>query len=213
MTSKKKALSGSRLYLILDKTACGRRDTKTVLSQAAAGGVDMVQFRDKSSSTKAMIREGRVLLDLARKNGIPFIVNDRLDVCIALDADGIHLGQDDMPPADARKILGPHKTIGLSCHSAEDVKRANDEDVDYIGFGPVFATPTKPAVAPVGPASLKNAWQVSKHPVFAIGGISSETFSLLPESSDLRIAVCREICAGDRVTEKTQHLKKILLHV
>lgn len=160
-----------------------------------------------------MIREGLPLLDLARKNGIPFIVNDRLDVCAALGADGIHLGQDDMPIADARKMLGPRKIIGLSCHNEEDLRRANREGVDYVGFGPIFATLTKPSMKPKGTKNLEGVFRISKHPVFAIGGISEETIALLPKLHDLRIAVCRAICASEHIAEQTRRLKDIILHV
>ena len=118
MPLKKSALKNSRLYLILDKTACGRKNTKRILKRALQGGVDIVQFRDKFSSTKKMAQEARRLLPLCRKYHVPFIINDRLEVALQVNADGLHIGQEDMPPALARKILGEGKIIEAACSLA-----------------------------------------------------------------------------------------------
>ena len=124
MRLKKRLLNGSRLYLILDKSACGRKNLKTVLKRAIRGGVDIVQYRDKASATKTVIRQARFLLETARRSRIPFIINDRLDVALSINADGLHLGQEDAPVRVARKVLGENKIIGLSCHSLSQVRKA-----------------------------------------------------------------------------------------
>lgn len=214
MPLKKSALKNSRLYLILDKRACGKKDTRYVLKQALQGGVDIVQFRDKSSPTKLMAKEARSLLALCRKYRVPFIINDRLEVALETGADGLHIGQEDMPVALARKILGKEKIIGLSCRSVEEVLKAQKEKADYLGFGPLFATATKPEGRPEGPSAFIKALRLSRLPVFAIGGITGRTLSkLLVPGKTTRIAVCREICLSKNITEKTRHLKSRLIKV
>lgn len=208
MNSKKKRLSASRLCLILDKAVCGRNRLERILKDAIKGGADIVQFRDKVSTTKTMIGEARGLLKIARQNNVPFLINDRLDVAAAVDADGLHLGQDDMPPDVARKILGRGKIIGLSCHSVKDIKAGQKEDVDYFGFGPVFKTETKPLMKSRGVAALQKALDCAERPVFAIGGITEEKIAGLPASDKLAVAVCREICLARDVARKTQRLKR-----
>ena len=207
MPLKKSALKNSRLYLILDKTACGRKNTKRILKRALQGGVDIVQFRDKFSSTKKMAQEARRLLPLCRKYHVPFIINDRLEVALQVNADGLHIGQEDMPPALARKILGEGKIIGLSCHSIEQVKRAQKEKCDYMGFGPVFRTATKPNVRPIGVSDFIKALKVSRKPIFAIGGITESRIFKLFVPGKTRIAVCRELCLDKNIAKKAQHLK------
>ena len=193
MLSKKRRLNDSRLYLILDKEVCGE-NMKPILEKALQGGVDIVQYRDKVSSNKVMAKAGEPLFDICRKYRVPFIVNDRLDVALALDADGLHIGQDDMPVALARKLLGQNKIIGLSCHSARQVMNAQNTDSDYLGFGPVFKTLTKPRVAARGIQGFKKALKASKLPIFAIGGITKYNISQMSTMGIIRIACIREIC-------------------
>ena len=160
-----------------------------------------------------MIKEALPLLKMARKHHVPFIINDRLDVCLAIDADGIHLGQEDMPVNVARRILGQDKIIGLSCHGIPDIKKGQKEKVDYLGFGPVFKTATKPESKPKGLRAFKRACELSRFPVFGIGGITWDNLDKISCKGKIRIAVCRELCLAQDVTETTRKLKEKIYHV
>lgn len=207
--SKKRSLKNIRLYLILDKPVCGS-DIKKILTQAIKGGIDIVQFRDKFASAKEMIKNALPLLTLARQHNIPFIINDRLDVALAVNADGLHIGQDDTPVDLARKLLGKNKLLGLSCHCQSEIKEAQNKPIDYCGFGPVFKTATKPHLTPRGLKNLRNALKISHKPVFAIGGVCQKNLALLKKSGVKRIAVCRDICLAKDIFQTTKTLKERL---
>ena len=130
-----------KLYLVTNRGLSLGRSLEEVVSEAVAGGVTMVQLREKDTSTGEFIRLACKLSDLLRPLGIPLIINDRVDVALAADADGVHIGQSDMPYEIARKLLGPDKIIGLSVENMNDLLRANELDVDYIGISPVYGKP------------------------------------------------------------------------
>ena len=145
-----------KLYLVTNRGLSLGRSLEEVVSEAVAGGVTMVQLREKDTSTGEFIRLACKLTDLLRPLGIPLIINDRVDVALATDADGVHIGQSDMPYEIARKLLGPDKIIGLSVENMNDLLRANELDVDYIGISPVYCTPTKTDTAePFGLEGLR----------------------------------------------------------
>jgi len=195
----------------LDKEACPtERILNKVLLSAIRGGIDLVELRDKNSTTKVIMRYAKKLLKTCRKNKVPFIINDRLDIALALDADGLHLGQDDMPVSIAREFFGKNKIIGLSCHSIKDLKNAQKEDADYLGFGPVFRTKTKPMAIPLGITALKMAYSLSKKPIFAIGGITNKKLDKLNKITGLKIAVCRQICESRNPRQATRKLKELI---
>ena len=131
------------LYLVTDRVLSRGRTTVDIVRAAVAGGVTCVQLREKSLSTRDFIAEARLLKGLFAPMGIPLIINDRLDVALAVGADGVHLGQQDMDIVDARRLAGPGLAIGISVESLEDALRAQARGADYIGISPVFATPTK----------------------------------------------------------------------
>ena len=144
------------LYLVTDSSLSRGRSSLEVVDAAIRGGVTMVQYREKGATTRAMIEEARVLLELCRSRGVPFIVNDRADVALAVDADGLHVGQDDMPAALARRIIGNGRILGVSAGNVEEARRAAEDGADYIGASPVFSTPTKPdALPPMGTEGLR----------------------------------------------------------
>lgn len=177
---------------------------------ALVGGVDIVQLRDKTSTTRKMIALARPLAALARAAGRLFVINDRIDVAEAVGADGIHLGQDDAPAAVARKLLGRDTLIGISCHSLKDVRESLKERVDYLGFGPVFPTMTKPGMRPRGLKLLLRVVSLTPQPVFAIGGITYGRLQDILTTGLNRVAVCREICLAKDVTGTTCLLKDTL---
>ena len=163
------------LYLVTDRNhSCGRSLTE-VVEEAVAGGVTCVQLREKNCSTRQFVEEGRALQKILTPKHIPFIVNDRIDVAMAIGADGVHLGQDDMEIIHARRILGPGYIIGISVESLDDAREATAAGANYLGVSPVFATPTKTDTAPpLGLDGLKTIRLEVDLPLVAIGGIKSE---------------------------------------
>lgn len=143
--------------------------------QVLRGGARLVQLRAKSATTRQLITWGQAMRDLTRQYNALLIVNDRLDVALAIEADGVHLGQDDLPVPLARRIAGDRLLIGVSAETVEEARQAESEGADYLGVGPMFATVTKPdAGAPVGPERIRQIKQVVGIPVFGIGGIQPE---------------------------------------
>jgi len=167
------SLSG--LYLILDPSVSLTRSLDETLRQSAQAGVKIVQYRNKTASMKEAYAEALPLRKLAAELGVLFIVNDRCDLALAADADGVHLGQGDLPLDLARKVMGPEKLIGISTHNADQVRAANAGKPDYLGFGPIFKPGSKQDHDPVvGIEGLRVIRALTALPIFAIGGITVE---------------------------------------
>lgn len=161
------------LYLVTDRSLSLGRPLTQVVEDAVRGGVTMVQLREKNCSSKAFLNYAIELKKCLRPYSVPLIINDRLDIALACDAEGLHIGQNDIPYQIARKILGKNKIIGLSVENIEDAIAANQLDVNYIGISPVFATPTKTDTAKaLGLEGVKNITDISLHPSVGIGGIN-----------------------------------------
>ena len=166
----------SGLYVILDPSVCPDRPLLEVLKASATAGAKLFQYRNKTASMKAAYAEALPLRKLAQDLGVLFIVNDRCDLALAVDADGVHLGQGDLPLTLARKVMGPDKLIGISTHSPEQVRAATAGGPDYLGFGPIFTPGSKTDHDPVvGIAGLKVIRAQTVLPIFAIGGITMES--------------------------------------
>lgn len=180
----------SRFYPILDPLGRGDR-THLALAQAALGaGARLVQLRGKNLSTRELIEVARSLRPVVHAAGAQWIINDRVDVARLVDADGVHLGVTDLPVADARRILGPEAIIGLSTHSPEQVAEAQPLPIDYIGYGPVFATASKENPDPVqGIDALRQACATSALPVVAIGGIRQDNLAEVLAAGAAAVAV------------------------
>jgi len=164
------SLSG--LYIILDPTVCPARPLTEVLTAAAEAGVSLFQYRNKTASMKEAYVEALALRQAAAKAGVRFIVNDRCDLALAVDADGVHLGQEDLPLDLARKVMGQNKLIGISTHNPDRVREATAGKPDYLGFGPIFKPYSKQDHDPVvGLEGLRAMRSLTSLPVFAIGGI------------------------------------------
>ena len=160
------------LYLVTDRTLALGRTTIEIVRAAIVGGVTCVQLREKNQSTRAFIDEAQQLRSLLSAANIPLIINDRVDVALAVGADGVHLGQTDMHIRDARRLLGDRLIIGISAESVADAVRAEAEGADYIGVSPVFATPTKTDTAPpLGLVGLRAIRRAVRLPLVAIGSI------------------------------------------
>lgn len=163
----------SGLYVILDPSVCPDRPLLEVLTSSATAGVRLFQYRNKTASMKAAYGEALPLRQRAHALGVLFIVNDRCDLALAVEADGVHLGQGDLPLHLARKVMGPNKLIGLSTHTAEQVRAATAGRPDYLGFGPIFTPASKADHDPVvGTEGLKAIRSLTPLPIFAIGGIT-----------------------------------------
>ena len=162
------------VYLVTDRKRTGGRDLVEVLSQALQAGVRAIQLREKDLDTIEVYRLGERLLSLTRQAGAALIVNDRVDVAMALGADGVHLTRKSLPPKEARALMGPGKAIGISCHSIADVREAVEGGADFLVLGPIFATPSKvPYGPPLGVDVLRQARAVCPLPILAIGGVSA----------------------------------------
>lgn len=163
----------SGLYVILDPSVCSERSMRDTLVLSAKVGAKLFQYRNKTGPMKEAYAEALPLRQAAADLGVLFIVNDRCDLALAVDADGVHLGQEDLPYAEARKVMGPNKIIGLSTHNADQVREADRLKPDYIGFGPIFKPGSKQDHDPiVGVAGLRAIRSLTPLPIFAIGGIT-----------------------------------------
>ncbi len=199
------------LYLVTDRPLSGGRDMAWIVREAAAGGVTMVQLREKECSTAEFIQLARELKAALTPLGIPLIINDRVDVALAVDADGVHIGQSDMPYATARKLLGRDKIIGLSVETMDEVIAANALDVDYIGISPVYATPTKTdTLAPFGLDGVDEVMRCSRHRCVAIGGMNRDTVGEVIAHGVEGVAVVSAIVAAPSPREAAAELATII---
>lgn len=160
------------LYLVTDEALAGPRGVVETVRLAIEGGVTLVQLRDPHGSTRHQIETAKALLEILRPRGIPLIINDRVDVALAVDADGVHVGQSDMPTTMVRELIGPDRILGLSVSTFAELEADDVAYADYLGIGPVFATATKPnAAAPIGFDGLAAMVSARTIPVVAIGGV------------------------------------------
>jgi thiamine-phosphate pyrophosphorylase len=167
-----RSYSLSGLYIILDPSVCPARPLVEVLTAAAEAGASLFQYRNKTASMKDAYVEALALRQAAAKAGVLFIINDRCDLALAVDADGVHLGQGDLPLDLAKKVMGPDKLIGISTHNPDQVREATAGKPDYLGFGPIFKPGSKQGHDPVvGLEGLRAMRSLTSLPVFAIGGI------------------------------------------
>jgi len=193
MKLRKNLLKQSRLYLILDKSTLKKRSLENIYSIVSNRNIDIVQLRDKRSAKKDILNFATKLSKRLRDGRTLFIVNDYVDLAQACKADGVHLGQSDLSLKQARKILGKHKIIGISCHNLSQAQKAQKEGADYIGIGPVFKTATKPGYKTIGLKVLKELKEKIKIPYFAIGGINQGNIDKIISCAGRRVAVCGEI--------------------
>ena len=199
-----------RLYLVTDRGLSLGRSLEEVVIEAVAGGVTMVQLREKDAPTGEFVALAKRLKALLAPLGVPLIINDRVDVALAADADGVHIGQSDMAYADARRLLGPDKIIGLSVENFHDLEVANGLDVDYIGISPVYGTPTKTDTAqPFGLEGLRRAVEMSAHPTVAIGGMNAQTIGDVMLAGTDGVAVVSAICSAPSPREAARELLQL----
>lgn len=200
-----------RLYLVTDRPLSLGRDIDWIVEEAVKGGATMVQLREKDCSTREFIELAAKLKETLKPLGVPLLINDRIDVALAVDADGVHIGQSDMPYKTARALLGPDKIIGLSVENMEDIRVANELDVDYVGISPVYSTHTKTdTAAPFGLEGLREAVKLSVHPTVAIGGMNMKTAKDVMACGTDGIAVVSAIVSADSPCEAARNLLEVM---
>ncbi len=196
-------LEGRRLYLC----TADRPDLERFLAACIAGGVDLVQLRDKVLDARALLARARLAAAVCRDHGVPFILNDRPDLALECGADGVHVGQDDAPAALARRILGPDAVVGLSTHAPAEIDAAVGEPVDYLSAGPVMATPTKPGRPGTGLGYLRHAAAATALPWFVTGGVTPETVPDMVAAGARRFVVVRWLTESDDPQEAARRLR------
>ncbi len=200
------------LYLVTDAALCGARPMEQVVEAAVKGGCTIVQLREKNLPTGAFVARARKLKEVLAPYHVPLIINDRVDVALAAQADGVHLGQSDMSPIDARRLLGPEAIIGLSIEHLCEIEQANTLPVDYVAVSPVFPTATKSDIAtPLGLCGSIAVVERSVKPVIGIGGINRKTAAQAMQCGLKGVAVVSEIMADPNPQQVAHELKQIIL--
>ena len=195
------------LYVITDRR-WGRSHLE-VARAAIEGGATAIQLRDKEATTRELIEAGLALRDLTRERKVAFIINDRVDVALAVDADGVHVGQDDMPATLARKLVGPDRVVGVSASTVEEALQAETDGADYISASPVFSTPTKPdAAPPTGLEGLRAIVEAVRIPVVAIGGINESNVEEVIRAGAAGVAVISAVVGAPDIAAAARRLRQ-----
>ncbi|WP_274879960.1 thiamine phosphate synthase [Vibrio harveyi] len=199
-------MNAYRLYLVTDDQQ-DLATLKRVVRKAVEGGVTMVQVREKHGDVRAFIERAQAVKDILKDTDVPLIVNDRVDVALAVDADGVHLGQSDMPAIIARELIGPNKILGLSIENEEQLAEADSLPIDYIGLSAIFATPTKTNTKKHwGIDGLKMALVTTSLPIVAIGGINESNIPQLSATGVHGLALVSAICHADDPKTASEYL-------
>lgn len=202
------------VYGITAEKISNGRDNIEVVRAMLEGGIKFIQYREKEKDALARYEECLILRDMIKQEGGIFIIDDFVDLALAVNADGVHVGQSDLPVRVVRQLLGPDKIIGLSTHSRAELEKANElqEYIDYIGVGPIFATATKQDATPVGLGYLEYAVEHSSLPLVAIGGIKEGNVEQLLRAGARTVAVVSDIVSDRNIVSKAARLReKVLL--
>ena len=202
-------LKDCKLYVIVDSDILKNKNILKIAEGALRGGADIIQLRDKSSSDRSFLQCANEIKKLAKKYKRLFLINDRVDIAHVADADGVHIGQDDLPIEEARKILGA-KIIGVSTHNLKEAKTAEEKGADYIGIGPVFKSKTKKGLTPIGLSILRRMSKPMKIPFFAIGGISLDNIPKVKKAGVGRVAVVSSAIKTKNVYLSVRRLKEAI---
>ena len=200
-----------RLYVILDEEILrGYGDIVEIARKTILGGADTLQLRAKNCSDRKIIKLGQGIKNLVQKGKTLFLLNDRADLARTIGADGVHLGQQDLPVKDARNILGNNKIIGISTHSVEQACEAEKQGADYIAIGPVFTTATKPESTPLTPEIITKVKDKVEIPFVAVGGINLDNLDQVLTHGAQGVAVCRAVITARDVTAATKEFRRRL---
>jgi len=202
------------LYIITDQRISHGKSHLEVAEAALVGGATVIQFRDKEMEDSKAIEVCHKIHKLTKKKGVPFIVNDRVEIVKAVDADGVHLGQEDMSFSSARKILGKEKIIGISVETVEQALKAVEGGADYLGIGPIYPTATKPdAGKALGIARLKEIRESVNIPIVAIGGINENNLEEVLRAGADGVAVISAVVSAPDITEACRKLKNKIEYI
>ena len=198
------------LYVVLDRAAARGRSLEDLLAAVIDGGCRMVQLRDKESPPGRILPVAERLLTRARRAGVTFIVNDRVDLAVGLGADGVHLGQDDLPARTARPLLRPGMILGISTHDVAQAHAARDAGADYVAVGAMFATTTKPDFQLVGPGLVRKLRPDIRVPLVGIGGITHDNVADVIRAGADGVAVISAVCGATDPTGATRRFLEII---
>jgi thiamine-phosphate pyrophosphorylase len=200
-----------RLHVITDTSVQQRYGAAELAQLAIEGGADTIQYRSKSTDVRALVAEAASVRDICRAAGVLFLVNDRVDVCLAADADGVHLGREDMPLDVARRVLGPDRIIGGTIRGVEHLLEAEALGADYVGLGPIFGTSSKHVpLAPLGLDAVRAVAAVATIPIIGIAGISiANVASVIAAGAD-GVAVIGAVCAADDVAAAADAMRRAI---
>jgi thiamine-phosphate pyrophosphorylase len=199
------------VYVITDRSIVGNRSLFDVVRAAIRGGATLVQLREKEAPTDEIIAIGRTLHQITREAGIPLIVNDRADVALELDAEGLHIGQQDLSPPEARRLIGPHRILGMSAETVEQALQAEHSGADYLGVGDVYGTRSKPdAGNPIGLDGLAAIARAVTLPIVAIGGITLDNTAAIIRSGADGVSVISAVMAAPDPEAAARHLRRVV---
>lgn len=200
----------TELYLITDREASGERSVPELVQAAIAGGLKLVQYREKKLAKRETLSVAQVLRTLTQTAGVTLIINDDLDLAMAVGADGVHLGQEDLPVPVARKVLGADRIIGVSVRDTEAARRAIQEGADYLAVGPIYKSSTKLVRPPLGVEIIQQVRNITDLPLFGIGGIDPSNACAVVRAGADGIAAISSLHRASDVTTATREFLKLL---
>lgn len=208
--SSRQQLAEARLYGILDLAYVESSRAVSMAKKMLAGGVQVLQLRAKNASAEEIVSLGQLLSPLCRSSGVPFILNDHPALAAQAGAEGVHVGQDDVSVEEARRLAGAGAIVGKSTHSLDQARLASGEGADYIGFGPLFATPTKPDYQPIGMRDIAEVHELVSLPIFCIGGIKKEGLAGVLRAGARRVVIVSGILQAGDVTAYCRECRDVL---
>lgn len=206
-----KSIQDARLYGIVDLGYVTAENVERMTDQLCVGGVDVLQLRAKKLAPQEIERLARLMLPITRSHGVPLVINDHLEVAAAIGSEGVHVGQDDDAVARARAVVGPSCFVGKSTHSLAQAVAAQAEGADYIGFGPLYATGTKPDYVPIGLNDITEVHRRVTLPIFCIGGVNAARLDEIITAGARRVVVVSAFLQAGDVSAEVRTLKKRLV--
>jgi thiamine-phosphate pyrophosphorylase len=198
------------LYGIVDLGYLAPADVVRVTEQLVLGGIDLIQLRAKGHTKSEIVRLAAAMLPLTRPNGVPVILNDYPDLLRAVDADGCHVGQEDFTVAEARELAGRSSIVGKSTHSIDQAIRAQADGADYIGFGPLFSTATKPDAKAIGLNEVRIVHQHVTIPIYCIGGVKLANLGEVLTAGARRVCIVSDLLLANDIAKQTRAVKQLL---
>jgi thiamine-phosphate pyrophosphorylase len=203
-------LDRCRLYGIVDLSYVEESETESITERMITGGVDLIQLRAKKHPSAEIATIAATLHDLTVSRGVPLVINDHPEVARFVRAEGVHVGQEDLPIAEVREIAGPNCVVGKSTHSVDQAIRAFHEGADYIGLGPIFATPTKPDYRPVGLDEIRKVHEAVRIPIFCIGGIKLDNLPEVIAAGACRVVIVSGLLLANDIASYAGSAKELL---